>query len=256
MYGKIIFVVMKRCILRDPKKAASHTHNQTVFRTLWRVHRSWFPCHPSRIQNTRISRESIWKVTPAQHFACFQGQFRSLGVSDQHYTLHGLRGGGATDHWLQSRDLPLTTQRSLRTLERYIQEGPAPHGNCGWSQCSRRSRTSCLCRARLRKAPPPAPTATTLQRRGWRSPLQSAQRRRHQSFAHSVSPLGALPIVILDEKQGTRRRGTRYGRGHTGMDHVASCVRRSRLGAAFQIDLSTGGAVGSGLGSKTDARVG
>ena len=41
---------------------------------------------------------AIWNFTAAQHFANFQRQLRSLGVSHQHYTL---RGGAATDHWLQ-----------------------------------------------------------------------------------------------------------------------------------------------------------
>ena len=67
---------------------------------------------------------AIWRLTAAQHFAYFQRQLRSLGVSDQHYTLHRLRGGGATDHWLQCRDLPPLRRRgrwtSARTLERYL----------------------------------------------------------------------------------------------------------------------------------------
>ena len=48
----------------------------------------------------------IWRFTAAHHSAYFQRQLRSLGVSHQRNTLHGLRGGGATDHWLQCRDLP------------------------------------------------------------------------------------------------------------------------------------------------------
>ena len=56
---------------------------------------------------------AIWKFTAAQHFVCFQRQLRSLGVSHHHYTLHGLRGGGASDHWLQYRVATVTTQRSL-----------------------------------------------------------------------------------------------------------------------------------------------
>ena len=57
---------------------------------------------------------AIWRFTPAQHFVIFQRQLRNLVVSHQHYTFHGLRRGGATDHWLQYRDLPpLRTQRSV-----------------------------------------------------------------------------------------------------------------------------------------------
>ena len=37
--------------------------------------------------------------------------------------------------------------------------------SCRPSQCSRRARASFLCRTRLRRVPPPIPTATTLQRK-------------------------------------------------------------------------------------------
>ena len=123
-----------------------------------------------------------WRFIAAQHFAYFQRQLRSFGVSHQHYTLHGLRGGGATDHWLQHRHLPLLRRRgwwtSERTLERYIQEVTILlHQN----QLSKefadrlRARASFLCRTRLRRVPPPAPTATTMQRKGSWSSLRSAQ---------------------------------------------------------------------------------
>ena len=49
---------------------------------------------------------AIWKFTATQYFAYCQRQLWSLGVSHQHYTLHGLGGGGATDHWLHYRDVP------------------------------------------------------------------------------------------------------------------------------------------------------
>ena len=39
---------------------------------------------------------TIWRFTAAQHFVYFQRKLRSLGVSHQHYTLHGLRGGGVS----------------------------------------------------------------------------------------------------------------------------------------------------------------
>ena len=70
---------------------------------------------------------TIWAFTAAQHFACFQRELRSLGVSHHRHALHGLGGGGATDHWLQCRDLPQLRRRgratSERTLERHAQEG-------------------------------------------------------------------------------------------------------------------------------------
>ena len=54
-------------------------------------------------------------------------ELRSLGVLHQWYSLHGHRGGGATDHWLQNRDLPQLRRTSRwtseRALERYVQEG-------------------------------------------------------------------------------------------------------------------------------------
>ena len=60
---------------------------------------------------------SIWKFTAAQHFPYFQRQPRSFGVSHQHCTLHGIRGGGATDHWLLFRDLPLLRRGGRQPLK-------------------------------------------------------------------------------------------------------------------------------------------
>ena len=49
---------------------------------------------------------TIWKFTGTQHFACFQREIRSCGVSHQRHTLHGLCGGGAPVLRLQCRELP------------------------------------------------------------------------------------------------------------------------------------------------------
>ena len=86
----------------------------------------------------------IWRLTAAQNFAYFQRQLRSLGVSNQHYTLHGLGGGGATDHWLQNLVLPLLRRRDRGTsfwnLERYMLQTASAgesrhqtHSSCGCS---------------------------------------------------------------------------------------------------------------------------
>ena len=132
---------------------------------------------------------TLCEFTAAQHFACFQRELGSLGVSHQRYTLRGLQGGGATDHWLQYRGLPQLRRRgrwtSERTLEKYIQERdlstssePALQRSCRPSQCSRRARASLPRRTSPRRIPPPTPAATTLTRKGQRSSLRSAQRRR------------------------------------------------------------------------------
>ena len=93
---------------------------------------------------------AIWRFTPAQHFACFQRQLRSLGVSHQHYTLHGLAG-----HWLQYRGLPQLRRRgrwtSERTLEIYIQEPVSVLWQISHI-VSWQNKTT--------KGPPPSPTAT------------------------------------------------------------------------------------------------
>ena len=66
----------------------------------------------------------------------------------QHCTLHGLRGGGATDPWLQHRDLPLLRRRgrwtSESTFERYIQEGTFILFFCKKTGSSRKLRTVCV----------------------------------------------------------------------------------------------------------------
>ena len=66
---------------------------------------------PRNLQFLFTDDTATWRVSAAQHNAHFQRQLRNLGVSHQHYTLHGLRGGGAVDHWLQYRDLPQLRRR-------------------------------------------------------------------------------------------------------------------------------------------------
>ena len=52
---------------------------------------------------------------------------KGLGLAPLHLTPGGLRGGGATDHWLRRRDVQALRRRgrwtNIKTLERYVQEG-------------------------------------------------------------------------------------------------------------------------------------
>ena len=45
-----------------------------------------------------------------------QRQLRSLGVSHQRYRRYGHQGGGASDHWLQYRDLPHLRRKGLSKI--------------------------------------------------------------------------------------------------------------------------------------------
>ena len=121
-----------------------------------------------------------WGFTAVQHFAYFQRQLRSLGVSYQHYTLHGLRGGGlpiigfsiVIYHCYDAVVGGHVKEPLKDTFRKGLQR------SCRPSQCSRRARASFRCRTRLQRVPPPAPATTTLQRKAWRSSLRSVQRRR------------------------------------------------------------------------------
>ena len=130
---------------------------------------------------------AIWRVSAAQHNAHFQRHLRNLGVPHQHYTLHELRGGGATDHWLQYRDLhscdagvsgplkgPLKDTFKKAHFD-FIKTGSPKQWQTGSRALA--ELASFLCRTRLQSLPL-APTATTLQRKGQSSSLRSAQRRR------------------------------------------------------------------------------
>ena len=225
-YGKLYGIV----IISEPKtrRMAGHAAQQHVLLEcpgicqLVNTMKSSIPDH-------RLDT-AIWRFTAAQHFAYFQRQLRSLGVSHQHYTLHGVRGGGATEHWLQYRDLPQLRRRgrwaSVRTIERYIQEGTFLLQNLISKEVA--DRLSAL---------------ADLAPRFFAEHDYGESHHRHQQpprcngkcgEVHSVSPLGALPLPLGDvgRKQRTSRRRTRYEHRHTGMDYVVSRVRRSRLGAA------------------------
>ena len=97
-------------------------------------------------------------------------------MSHQRYTLHGLRGGGATDHWLQYRDLAQLRRRgrwtSERALERYVQEGTfLVHQNWLCKEVADRLRALAELAPRFfaaqdnRGSRHQPPTATTLERK-------------------------------------------------------------------------------------------
>ena len=71
--------------------------------------------------------QQLWTLRESQHLAQFYLVLQRLGIRSLQLTLHGLRGGGATEHWLSQRDIPGLRRRgrwtSERTLERYVHEG-------------------------------------------------------------------------------------------------------------------------------------
>ena len=71
--------------------------------------------------------QQLWTLRESQHLTQFYVVLQRLGVRSLQLTLHGLRGGDATEHWLSQRDIPGPRRRgrwtSERTLERYVQEG-------------------------------------------------------------------------------------------------------------------------------------
>ena len=73
--------------------------------------------------------QPIWSGSDADLFRVFSWVSRLLGITALHHTPGCLRGGGATDYWLQTRDVPALRRRGRwnnpRTLERYVQEGAA-----------------------------------------------------------------------------------------------------------------------------------
>ena len=176
-------------------------------------------------------------------------------MSHQHYTLRGLRGGGATDHWLQCRDLPPLRRRgrwtSARNLERNIQEGTFLLHQNHLSKVVA-DRLSALVELAPRffaeqdyegaHHQPLQPPRCNGKSRGVHSVLRSGFEQR--SFALTVSPLGALLSSFSDveRKQSASRRRTRYGHRKTGMDYVVSRVWRS----AFQTFRSKSDVISQG----------
>jgi len=76
-----------------------------------------------------VRGKPLWSQ-PQHKFATLFGQAcAGLGIQCLGLTPAGLRGGGATDYWIRTRDVPNVRRRGRwtteRTLERYLQEGAA-----------------------------------------------------------------------------------------------------------------------------------
>ena len=230
---------MTSCTSENPKRAAWQAvqlSNTCFWNVLVNTMKSSIPDHGLQT--------AIWRITAPHHFAFCQRQLRSLGVSHQHYTLLGFRGGGATDHWLQHRDSPQLRRRgrltSERTLGRHVQEGTfLLHQN----RLSKEVADSILAGLAPRffaeqhfkesRHQPLQPPRRKLDGRCVHSVLPSGVEQ--QSCAHTVLPFRALPLPLSDvgQKQRTSRRRTRFEDRHAGMDHVVSRRRRSRFGAVL-----------------------
>jgi hypothetical protein len=69
----------------------------------------------------------IWRGAQYTFATFFTRACRGLGLHALALTPAGLRGGGATDYWIRTRDVPGVRRRGRwtveRTLERYLQEG-------------------------------------------------------------------------------------------------------------------------------------
>ena len=71
----------------------------------------------------------IWSQPQYKMAAIFSECCEALGLAHLHLSPAGLRGGGATDTWVRTRDVPGIRREgrwtSEKTLERYLQEGTA-----------------------------------------------------------------------------------------------------------------------------------
>ena len=93
--------------------------------------------------------------------------------------------------------------------------------NCRPSPCSRRARAPHFRTAILTKKQPPSPAPTALQRKGQRSSLRCAQRRRATELRpHRLASRNSTLSVTWDEKQRAYRRRTQCERSYTSTDNV------------------------------------
>ena len=188
---------------------------------------------------------AIWRFTTAQHFAFCQRQLRSLGVSHQHYTLPGSEAVAL-----------LIIGFNIVTFRNYDAEvgGPLEGPMNGMFKKARSYSTKTGSPRKMQTAPVLSQIShlVSLQNKPTENPAASsyshhvATERVEESspICTAASSDKALPtpsrlsehfpylLVTWDEEQSTRRKRTRYGHGHTWIDHVASRARRSRLGAA------------------------
>ena len=74
-----------------------------------------------------VMRQPIWPRDAAAFRWQWDRMLRLLHCADAAWTPAGLRGGGATDHFLRHRDLAGLRRRSRwqqqQTVDRYLQEG-------------------------------------------------------------------------------------------------------------------------------------
>jgi len=75
--------------------------------------------------------KKLWSLPQHQMVLVFNRCCTALGIAHLPLVPAGFRGGGATDAWIRTRDVPGIRRRgrwtSERTLERYLQEGTAMH---------------------------------------------------------------------------------------------------------------------------------
>jgi len=122
----------------------------------------------------------IWGQPQTKMTAVFNACCSSLGIAHLHLVPAGFRGGGATDAWIRSRDVPSIRRRgrwtSERTLERYLQEGTALYLRDGLHPDTRRliDREAAVATQLfilVQQSPPSSPPRPSLgrveQRRGW-----------------------------------------------------------------------------------------
>jgi len=71
--------------------------------------------------------QPLWMESAADHLRTWREGLRAIGATEHEWVPAGLRGGGATEHYLRHRDLFELRRRGrwtqLTTLDRYLQEG-------------------------------------------------------------------------------------------------------------------------------------
>ena len=113
--------------------------------------------------------QPIWTLPPERHLPLFKQVLKRIGVQSLELTPAGLRGGGATDFWLRTRDVPALRRRGRwsneKTLECYIQEGAYFLGTTSLPASARLNALVELAPVLLASAPlpPPSPTPTFLK---------------------------------------------------------------------------------------------
>ena len=83
-----------------------------------------------RVQATVLTSarsQPIWTLPPERHLPLFKQVLRRLGIQSLGLAPASLRGGGATDFWLRTRDIPALRRRvrwsNERAIEGNFQEG-------------------------------------------------------------------------------------------------------------------------------------